>query len=137
MKKIICVHLYNDFSGSPLVLSTAIKGLQNGQNEVVLMTSDSEGFLSDLDVERVHIPYAFQENKLARLFALLWNQWQVLRALWRYRKEDITIYINTLLPFGAALAGKIMGKPVMYHVHETSIRPPVLKTLYLMLATYK
>ncbi len=135
MKKIICVHLYNDFSGSPLVLSTAIKGLQKGGNEVVLMTSHSDGFLSELDVQKVIIPYQFEENKVARLFALVWNQWQVFRALWKYRREEVTIYINTLLPFGAALAGKLMGKPVIYHIHETSVRPAILKGFLKKVAT--
>jgi glycosyltransferase involved in cell wall biosynthesis len=45
----------------------------------------------------------------------------------RYRKEDVIIYVNTLLPFGAALAGKFMGKKVIYHLHESYIQPRALK----------
>lgn len=129
MKKIICVHLYNDFSGSPLVLSTAIKGLVKNGYEVTLLTSESEGFLSDLHVDNVNIPYRFHKNKLVRLFRLLLNQWMVFCQILKYRKEEnVLIYINTLLPFGAALAGKIIGKKVLYHVHETSINPFILKS---------
>jgi glycosyltransferase involved in cell wall biosynthesis len=32
-----------------------------------------------------------------------------------------------MLPFGAGLAGKLMRKPVIYHIHETTISPPGLK----------
>ena len=123
MKKIVCIHLYNDFSGSPLVLSTAIKGLIKKGNKVTVLTSDSEGFLSNLPAEKVTIPYQFQANKFLRLLALFYNQWLVFCYVLKFRKEDVVIYINTLLPFGGALAGRLIGKKVIYHVHETSIRP--------------
>ncbi len=32
-----------------------------------------------------------------------------------------------MLPFGAGLAGKLMSKPVYYHVHETSLTPASFK----------
>ncbi len=32
-----------------------------------------------------------------------------------------------MLPFGAGLAGKLMGKPVYYHIHETSLTPASFK----------
>jgi glycosyltransferase involved in cell wall biosynthesis len=44
-----------------------------------------------------------------------------------YRKEDVVIYINTMLPFGAALAGRLTGKPVYFHIHEISLQPKGLK----------
>jgi glycosyltransferase involved in cell wall biosynthesis len=31
-----------------------------------------------------------------------------------------------MVPFGAALAGKLMGKKVVYHIHEVSISPKIL-----------
>ena len=41
--------------------------------------------------------------------------------------SDVVIYVNTMLPFGAGLAGYLIRKPVIYHVHEISITPIVLK----------
>ena len=32
-----------------------------------------------------------------------------------------------MLPFGAALAGKVIGKEVVYHIHEISVSPNLLK----------
>ncbi len=127
MKKIIATHVYNDFSGSPLVLSNAIKGLIRYDFEVELMTSDSEGFLSNLNVQYNTIEYSFKKNKFQRLWMLLLNQWMMFWAIWNRKEEDLLIYVNTLLPFGAALAGKLTGQKVIYHIHETSIRPRILK----------
>ena len=31
------------------------------------------------------------------------------------------------MPFGGALAGRLIGKKVIYHVHETSLKPQILK----------
>ena len=36
-------------------------------------------------------------------------------------------FVNTMMPFGAALAARLIGKPVIYHVHETSLKPALLK----------
>jgi len=45
MKKIVCSHLFNDQSGSPLVLSTVIKGFLEKGFEVDILTSmESKGF---------------------------------------------------------------------------------------------
>lgn len=135
MKKVLCVHLYNDFSGSPLVLSTAIKGMVKNGKDVTLLSSNTEGFLSDLSVDKINVPYKFHPNKLIRLCLLFLNQWAVFCQILKYRKEEVVIYVNTLLPFGAALAGKLTGKKVIYHIHETSIRPLLLKWILKFIAS--
>lgn len=38
---------------------------------------------------------------------------------WLFRKNTV-FYINTLLPAGPALAGRLMGKRVVYHYHENA-----------------
>ena len=38
-KKIVCFHLYNDFSGSPKVLRRVVRGMLEEGHEVVLVTS--------------------------------------------------------------------------------------------------
>ena len=50
-KKIIFIHLVNDYSGSPKVLSQVIGTVQSAAFEVELYTAKSEdGFLSDLNI---------------------------------------------------------------------------------------
>lgn len=127
LKKIIGVHLLNDYSGSPLVFSQTLLALQKEGHEIVLHTSNpASGFLNTLNVEVHKTPYKFYSNNLIRLTIFLMSQFVTFFQLLRYRKEDVIIYVNTLLPFGAALAGKLIGKPVVYHLHETSIRPLLL-----------
>lgn len=126
-KKIVAVHLLNDFSGSPLVLSNSLKTAQDAGHEIVLITSDGEGFLSDLDCEIRQFKYRWSANKFVTLLHFLLTQLVVFFKLLKYHKEDVMIYVNTLLPFGAAIAGYAMKKKVIYHIHETSVKPKLLK----------
>jgi L-malate glycosyltransferase len=136
-KKIVAVHLLNDFSGSPLVFTQALEGLQKAGYEVVLHTSAGrEGFLNRVKCKVNYFPYQFYSNTILRLLAFTFSQFFVFAQLLRYRKQDVTIYVNTLLPFGAALAGKIMGKPVIYHLHESYIRPAIFKKFLRFIASH-
>lgn len=126
--KIVAVHLLNDFSGSPLIFKQALNGLINSGHQVVLHTaSGRDGFLSDLKIEKVNFSYKFYRNTLLRLIAFLLSQTQLFFQIIKYRKESVIIYVNTLLPFGAALAAKLTGKKVIYHIHESYIQPQLLK----------
>ncbi len=128
MKKIICAHLYNDFSGSPLVLSTIVKSFKSNGFPVEIITStEAPGFLSDLEVKIKPNNYKFANNRYLRLVLFLVCQVRMFFQTLQYRKEDVVIYVNTLLPFGVAIAGKLMGKKVIYHFHETSLNPLLLK----------
>lgn len=129
MKKIICIHLLNDYSGSPLVLSTAVKNLVKSGFEVEILTSrTTEGFLSGIKgVKYRYFSYRFFENKLLRLAMLLWSQLQLFVMMMRYRGADSVAYVNTLLPFGAALGAWLRGLRVVYHMHESTVNPPILK----------
>ena len=125
-KKVVCVHLLNDYSGSPLVLSMVIKGLRTAGHEVELITSSAgNGFLSGLDVSYTYIKYTFHKNKFVRLWKYFKSQMQLFFLLRKYK--GVHIYINTLLPFGAALAGRWNGNRVTYHLHESYIQPELLK----------
>ncbi len=127
MEKIVFAHLYNDYSGSPLVLSTVIKGFLQRGTPVELMTSASEGFLSELELPRKHNAYRFHQHQFLRLLAFLFCQIRMFFQAFQYRDEQVVFYVNTLLPFGVALAAKLMNKKVVYHLHETSVRPIILK----------
>ena len=132
--RILCTHLFNDYSGSPLVLSTAIKAMKEDNHEVTVMTSDTEGFLSNLEMEEHLVNYNFYENKILRLFQLFYNQLlMMIFVLKNSRKFDV-IYVNTLLPFGAAIGGWLTQTKVVYHIHETSINPVIFKNFLLWMA---
>jgi L-malate glycosyltransferase len=138
-KQIVFVHLLNDYSGSPLVLSQVISSLPDQEYKKWLYTSTSsrEGFLSGLDgVRTVHFRYRWKANGWLRLLTYTFSQVLLFVQLLRFCRKDVLIYINTLLPFGAALAGRFMGKKVIYHLHETSMKPPPLKAFLRFVANH-
>ncbi|MCB0666336.1 MAG: glycosyltransferase family 4 protein [Saprospiraceae bacterium] len=127
--RIFAFHLLNDYSGSPKVLSQLVKGWKKaGFESIVVTNKDSDGFLSDLQgIKTIHFPYKFIKNKILRLFSLLYSQIALVAILINQVKKDDIIYINTVLPFGAAILAKLKGCQVVYHIHETTVKPKVLK----------
>ena len=128
MQKIIFIHLLNDYSGSPKVLSQVIRScLDKGIDTDLYYGCGSEGFLTGVTSKNDCFFYKRFDNKFATLLTYLLSQVILFIKLLKYINDDIVIYVNTMLPFGAALAAKVMGKPVYYHIHETSLQPLLLK----------
>jgi glycosyltransferase involved in cell wall biosynthesis len=134
--KIVAVHLLNDFSGSPKVLSQAILALQKSGVDAELLTGRSnDGFLSGIVNKHCYFYYRRSQNRWLTLFSYLLSQVSLFFKVLSYKNQDVIIYVNTLLPFGAALAGKLIGKKVLYHIHETSITPNLLKIFLRKIVT--
>lgn len=126
--KIVFIHLLNDFSGSPLILSQVIAVCNENGFKAELFTGNSgEGFLSDVAARKFTYGYKRFENRYLTLISYLASQVFLFFKLLKYKNQEAIFYINTMLPFGAGLAGKLLGKRVVYHLHETSVTPPVLK----------
>lgn len=127
------VHLFNDFSGSPRVLRDAIESEVNNLGKTYLFTSKHNGFLDNLNTQRVNFFYARSGNRYIQLCYFLLSQLMLFVQLFSYllcgfiQGRKSTVVINTMLPFGAALVAKIMGAKVVYYVHETYIKPELLK----------
>lgn len=127
MKQIVCFHVYNDYSGSPKVLSMVLKELLQKGYSVDLVTSRGcQGALDSLDgmagFKKSTFYYKFNDRNLV-LTSLnyLWTQVYMFCYAFRYLfKPDVVFYINTIMPWGAALAGRIIGKRVIYHYHENA-----------------
>lgn len=124
MKHIICFHLFNDYSGSPKVLKMALEGLLKKGYQVDLVSSKG-GILDELlHYEKLYkhsYPYHFSNNPAVTMVRYCAVQFYtfLLAFRWLFHK-DIVFYINTLLPIGPALAGRMMGKRVVYHYHENA-----------------
>ncbi|WP_395608521.1 glycosyltransferase family 4 protein [Pseudomonas sp. B22129] len=129
MKKIIFFHLLNDYSGSPKVLSQVVEAVSKKgfEAELFLGGKGSAGFLSSVSCIQRRYFYKRFDNKLLTLISYSASQLVLFLKLLRYKNKSAVFYVNTLLPFGAALAGKVLGIKVVYHIHETSIRPKPLK----------
>jgi len=129
-QRIFVCHLLNDRSGSPKVLSQLVRSWAlEGRWEIHVCTnSGTNGFLSGIPgVIYHHAWYQFRSNPWLRLvFYAISQSMLLLMLLFKLQKNDL-VYVNTVLPFGAALAGKIKGCRVIYHVHESTIQPRILK----------
>ena len=127
--KIHAIHLLNDYSGSPKVLKQLIEGWIKNDMDVSLYTNQNKtGFLSNIyGIKFNYIWYTLGANKLVTLINLVTSQLLLFFRILKTAKKEDLIYINTVLPFGAALAGKIKGNRIIYHIHETSITPIIFK----------
>ncbi len=126
--KIIAVHLLNDFSGSPRVLRQLVKGWIRHRQSVTIACNEGHGLLSDIQgVTYEKFRYRWHPKPLLRLRNLLMSQWYLFWVVLRTANRSDIVYINTVLPFAAAWAGKLRGCRIVYHLHETSVRPPALK----------
>lgn len=120
MKPILFFHPCNDYTGSTRVLSNIIAEEYSGQKVVVITERNmNKGFLSEHDnVKIINVCNPkFKGKPIPVISSLIWRFHSLLLALmfgWRYR----VFYINTILPFYAALVGRLYCKPIVWHVHE-------------------
>ncbi|MEZ9917924.1 glycosyltransferase [Vibrio breoganii] len=136
----IFVHLLNDMSGSPRVLSDLIKNFPKS-GEKYLLTSCRDGFLDTNDVNNfIKIPYVLFSNKYSKLLMYVLSQFYVFIRLsltlvfLKINNQKSTVVVNTLLPFGAAFSAKLFADRTIYYVHETSISPRPLNKLLTAVA---
>lgn len=129
------IHLYNDFSGSPRVLKDAIESTKSTPENTYLFTSQHGGFLDKIKGIKVKVSYFRSNNKYMQLVLFFLTQLLLFIKLSGYlirgnfNKRQATIVINTMLPFTAAIAGKLFGAKVVYYVHETHLKPELFKSL--------
>jgi glycosyltransferase involved in cell wall biosynthesis len=125
---IIFVHLLNDSSGSPRVLKSAIEAFGSKGNQL-FVGSDGRGILEATGIAITRYSYRRSRWKLITLISYLFSQAALFFRLARSGNidRDAVVYVNTLLPFGAALWGRRTGRRVVYHLHEVSVSPRPLR----------
>ncbi len=135
-KKIIAIHLRDDYSGSPRVLKEAVSCLSTEFDVEVWAGGESNGILADNATNIKRYFYCWSANRYMRLLNYLTSQIVVFFKVLFVSKTDIDlIYINTLLPFGAAVAAKLRNIPVLYHIHEVAIAPKPLMSFLVFIAS--
>ena len=94
-EKIVCVHLLNDFSGSPNMLKQAILVLQKKGYQIdVILNKETKGFLTDIpEVTYHYVSYNFASNKLLTLWRLFYYQLLVFKCLYKNYKKKILPYL--------------------------------------------
>lgn len=124
---IIFCHLLNDHSGSPRVLHAAIKAL--GEGNRLYIGSQGRGVLEGCGPRTERYWYRRSRFRIITFFTYILSQLHLYIRLSRARDipADAVIYVNTLLPFAAALWGHRTGRKVVYHLHEVSVTPALLR----------
>ncbi len=136
--KIYAFHLLNDYSGSPKVLKQLANGwIKKGLDVTIVTSNGRDGFLSEIDgASQLYFSYQYAENPYLRLVNLFLSQLNLIwMMMFKLTRKDI-VYVNTVLPFGAGIIGKIKGCRVIYHMHETSMKPAVLKRFLFGIAEF-
>ena len=115
MERVICFHLFNDYSGSPKVMKMVLEGLLKKGYRIDLVSSKG-GIFDELHYQNLHrhsYPYRFSNNPAVTMLRYCGVQFYtfLLAFRWLFCK-GVVFYINTLLPIGPALAGKLMGKRI-------------------------
>ena len=134
---IVFCHLFNDRSGSPKVLSSTIYALcSSGRKARLFLGSDGDGFLDDIDIPTSKYWYRRGPHRLITLFTYFFSQLCLFFHLLMARDipRDAIVYVNTLLPFGAALFGLVTRRKVIYHLHEVSVSPSSLRAFLIGVA---
>lgn len=127
---IVFVHLLNDFSGSPKVLKETVRAVVMHRHRAKLyLGSSGDGALSSCSIPITHYCYHRSKYRFLTLFTYFFSQIVLFIKLLfdKSISRNAVVYVNTLLPFGAALYGWITRRKVIYHIHETSIRPEPLR----------
>lgn len=132
MNRIIAVHLQNNRSGNTLVFRQSLEALSEKEMDVHLITNrtgDIPGFLTGIPGVHYHyINYSERGNKWRLFFSFLLVQIQIFRKVLGLYEPEAKVYINTLMPFSAAWAGRLKKAPITYHIHETAVQVPGLRT---------
>ena len=138
-KSILCVHLLDDFSGSAKVFATAVKVLQRAghKTQVVIGSHGTDGFIRRQHKTKL-IPYHFFFNRILLLGSFALVQLCLFVYVWRKLRtgEFNAVYVNTVLPVGAMLAGRFCRKPVITHLHEVGLGTKSLFKLLLDTALF-
>lgn len=123
MKKLLYIHPYNNYTGSTKVLSDVLKANYLDLAEITVITDTSQdGFLSGLGVKLINVPIIRYKNRAVPIIsAIVWVLIGFFKTLYHIRKVE-GVYINTILPGFAAIAARICGKKVIYHVHEIYVK---------------
>ena len=127
--RILFVHLLNNFTGSPRVLANFLEEYTGNGDEIHLLTSNTEGCLSNINGIIYHKNfYSWKTNKILLTGLFIISQiYQFFFVL--FGKKYDCVYINTILPFGAAFAAKLRKEKIIYHVHEYYPKPHLMQKI--------
>ena len=115
-KKIIFVHFFNNYSGSPKVLQLVINSLYNYNG--ILITNDTEGFLTNTIIPHIKVKFRLSNKMFVTLLNYIRAQITIFYFVLIYANKGDILYINTTIPIFAGFAGRIKNAKIVFHLHE-------------------
>ena len=116
----IFFHRSNDYTGSTRVLANIIEAEYSNQKIIVVAVNQNDlGFLSELNNVKIrNVWYPLVNGKRIRYLSYIASRIHLffIALIFGFRFE--TFYINTITPYPAVLAGWLLNKKIIYHVHE-------------------
>lgn len=124
MNRTLYVHPYNNYTGSTKVIADVLKAKYTDLSQVTVITDTSQnGFLSGLGLNLINVPILKHNNKAIPVISqIVWIIYGFFKVLHLCSRFDC-VYINTILPGFAAIAARMLGKDVIYHIHEKWVVP--------------
>lgn len=122
--RILYVHPYNNYTGSTKVMADILKAKYKDLTKVTVITETSQdGFLSGLGLNIISVPIIKHNGRAVPVVSqIVWLFVGFFKVLFYCGNFDC-VYINTILPGFAAIAARLRGKEVTYHIHEKWIVP--------------
>lgn len=119
MDKILFFQPQNDYTGSTRVLANVIETEYADKLVTIITLNKKSGFLSSLsNVCFIPLCYPTYKGKRLRFISALILQFHAWILTFVHGLRYDTFYINTILPYYAAVVGRIYRKKIIYHIHE-------------------
>ena len=123
-RKVLAVHLYDDFSGSANVFAQALLALRTAGHELTVLVGSHgrSGFIRSQHPCQT-VPYRLTPNRWLLLLSFMLAQCMFfLRTVGACLAGRVdVVYANTLLPVGAMLAARLCCREVVMHSHEVGL----------------
>lgn len=121
--KILFIQPTNNYSGSCRVLLNVIQD-EYMDREYKVITMGREGFLGQLPEGRVlYLKYPTFFGKILHGPSYLLHCVKLFFVCFFYGFSYREFYVNTIMPFAAVFAGRMIGCKITYHVHEKFSHP--------------
>jgi glycosyltransferase involved in cell wall biosynthesis len=119
---ILCVHLYDDFSGASKVCAQAVAVLERAGHRVTVLvgSAGSSGFIRSAFPGAETCWYRFTERKALRVAYFALAQAALFLSVLRLclARRPALVYVSTVHPAGAVVAARLCRRRVVCHVHE-------------------
>lgn len=119
MTKALFITPKNDFTGSTRVLYNILLSEYPAITPTIICQRHDKGVLSELPNARL---ISYSELKLGPttipLLSDIVTRIKVFFLVLYYGWNVDTIYVNTIVPYSAVLAGLLLQKKIIYHIHE-------------------